>query len=118
MTGTEALNKSLTMLGYSNSNGNLVTRLKERSLVLINLVYSDLWRIYKESDFKPLEKLSDKIDLPERALNDVFLYGLCMFLAQSESDADNQALWSRLYNQKRTSLSKRQKIVNTIPTVY
>ena len=118
MTGAQMLDKALVMLGYSNTNGNLISRIKDRSLTFINLVYSDIWYILKEEDFTPLSTLKDKIDLTDRVLQDVFPYGLCMFIAQSESDSDNQALWTNLYNQKRTSLTRLDTVKDVIPTVY
>ncbi len=108
MKASEILNISLKMLGYSESNGNvkLTQRIRNKAVVAINLVYSDLWRVLGKCDFKPIKSVSEEIKLPEDIINDVFVYGVCMHIAQSESDGDNQQFYSALYNRKRTSLSQ------------
>ena len=117
MTGHEAVKKAAEMLGYTAANGNinLSARLAAKQLTLLNLVYSDLWRVCETGEFVPLKLLQDEIQLPERALNDCFLYGLAAFMAQSESDGDQQQIYILLYNRKRTGLSRRESIVDVLP---
>lgn len=110
MTGRGLYNKACEMLGYNNAeeiSGNDV--MLKRALTLANMVYSDLWQGFKKGeDFKPLTVLTDKLDLPNKVLQDIAPYGMAMFLAQSESDADNQGLYGSIYNQKKTRIIKVQ----------
>jgi hypothetical protein len=110
------LNNSLKILGYTDQNGNeqLTTRIRNSAIVNINLVYSDLWRIRKAKEpFKPVNSLSDTVDLPNDVLYDVFPYGLCMHIARSENDGDQQQFYAFMYNQKRLSLSRIEIIEDT-----
>lgn len=115
MTGNQLLNTSLKILGYTDQNGNaqLTSRVRNSAVVNINLVYSDLWRITHTESFEPINSLGDTIDLPGNALHDVFPYGLCMHIARSENDGDQQQFYSVLYNQKRTSLSNFETVEDT-----
>ena len=117
MTGLKMIETAATMLGYTNINGNLQlnARINSKSLVTVNQVYSDLWRVCYDIEFVPLKSIHEEIKLPERALNDVMPYGVAMFLAQSESDGDQQQLYSALYNRKRTGLSRKDSIVDVLP---
>lgn len=117
MKAITLLNDALKMLGYSDSDGNaeLTGRLRNRAIVTVNMVYGDLWRIFNSDDFKPIESLSDEIDLPEKALGDVFLYGLAMHIARSENDGDQQQYFAALYNAKRAGLSQYDRVRNVIP---
>ncbi len=114
------LKKAAEMLGYTNANGNLQlsARITSKGLTLLNLVYSDLWRICNRGEFQPLNRLQTEITLPEIAINDVMPYGMAMMIAQSESDGDQQQLYSSLYNQKRASLSKKETIQDVLPRCY
>lgn len=111
------LNDTLKMLGYTDADGNseLTQRLRNRATVTVNMVYGDLWRIFNSGDFKPIKSLDDEINLPEKALGDVFLYGLAMHIARSENDGDQQQFFTMLYNAKRAGLTQYDKVINVIP---
>lgn len=117
MTAASLFNDALKMLGYTDSDGNaeLTSRLRNRAVVTVNLVYGDLWRIYNSGEFKPIKLLSDEIKLPEKALGDVFLYGLAMHIARSENDGDQQQFFTMLYNSRRSTLTQYDKVKNVIP---
>lgn len=117
MTGKKMLETAVNMLGYRAANGNLQlnSRVISKGLTLLNLIYGDLWRICFDGEFCPLEKMQDKILLPDRALNDIMPYGVAMLIAQSESDGDQQQLYATLYNRKRTGLSNKDSIKDIMP---
>ena len=117
MKAITLLNDALKMLGYSDSDGNaeLTQRLRNRAVVTVNLVYGDLWRIFNSESFKPLKSMDDEVALPEKALGDVFLYGLAMHIARSENDGDQQQFFTMLYNAKRAGLTQYDKVKNTVP---
>ena len=120
MTGQEIMKTATDLLGYSNANGNLQlsARISGKALVTVNLIYSDLWRVCNDGEFTPLDNIHDDIYLPERAVNDVMPYGVAMMIAQSESDGDQQQLYSKLYNQKRSSLTRKETIKDVLPRCY
>lgn len=118
MTAREIINKAVIMLGYTDGSGNISTdtQMRRRALTALNLVYSDLYYSLGGTEFSPLTTLEDRVNLPERVLNDVVPYGVAAFLAQSESDGDNQQYYIMLYNSKRAALTRSESIEDTIPT--
>lgn len=119
MTGTEILNKSLQLLGYSESNGNthISGVVRNRALSTINLVYMELSR-NSGVENTPLDSLGDEIKLPVRVLNEVMPCGVAMYIANAEGDANGEAFWAREYNSKRATLTRTERIVDTIPNVW
>ena len=65
--------------------------------------------------FHDLFSPNDPVPLPERLTADVMPYGVAMLLAQGEGDADNQATFARIYNQKRAALTHTDTRVNRLP---
>lgn len=117
MKASEIFNNALKMLGYTDKDGNseLPQRLRNCAVVTVNLVYGDLWRVYNKENFVPIKSLSDEIQLPEEAMDDVFLYGLAMHIARSENDGDQQQYFAHLYNAKRAGLTQYGLVKNTWP---
>lgn len=120
MKATELLNDTLRMLGYSESNGNvqLPQRVRNSAVVTINLVYEDLWNICYDEPFVPIKNFSDEIVLPDKVPKSTVMYGLAMYIAQSENDGDQQQLYAHLYNAGRARLSKIEKVIDKIPRSY
>ena len=65
--------------------------------------------------FHDLFSPNDPIPLPDRLTADVMPYGVAMLLAQGEGDADNQATFARIYNQKRAALTHTDTRINRLP---
>lgn len=119
MTGNDVIMRALLLLGYSDSQGNVSAeqRIKSRSLPILNAIYADLFYIFHKDGFLPLSSLSETVCLPERVLQDVMPYGVASFLAMSESDGDNQQLYTALYNRKRVGLNQKSTVADVLPTV-
>ena len=122
MTGMNLFDKAMEMLGYASADGiSGKDDMLKKALTLINLVYADLWFAFEadqgKEPFKPLNLIGDEIVLPERILHDVAPYGLAMFLAQSESDADNQQLYAALYNRKRKGYNRVETVIDRLPGI-
>ena len=117
MTGNEMMKMALTVLGYTDSTGEISgdQRFRSRALTVLNGVYSDLFYIKHRDGFIPLKNTTDNIVLPERELNDVMPYGVAAFLAQSESDGDQQQTFILLYNSKRAALTQSEAVGDVIP---
>lgn len=110
------MNEAMNLLGYTERNGNerLTRRITNKAIPVLNSVYADIWQIESEEPFAPVVSLTDAIALRERAM-ECLVYGFAAFIAQSESDADNQSLWMSIYNKKRAGLSKTDRIQNVLP---
>lgn len=117
MKAKDILDNTLKMMGYSDSDGNteLTARIRNQAVVAVNLVYSDLWRACNTGEFEPIESLDNEINLPKKALGDVFMYGLAMHIARSENDGDQQQYYTMLYNSKRSGLTRYETVKNAIP---
>lgn len=124
MTGLNLFDEGMKLLGYVNDSGvSGREEMLKKALPLINRVYSDLYysfeAVHGEKDsFKPLTAISQELKLSSAVLNDVAPYGMAMYLAQSESDADNQALYASLYNQKKTRGKRITVIKDSLPHIW
>ncbi|MCI8360112.1 MAG: hypothetical protein HFE86_02095 [Clostridiales bacterium] len=116
MTGKAVLDQAIGLLGYKSAE-----ELSGRSEILlkgaaaVNQIYADLHYLCSLLPFRPLVSLNETLLLSERAAVDVMPYGVAMLLAQGESDGDNQQLFAELYNRKRSSLSRTDKVRDREP---
>ena len=120
MTGKQILSESMRLLGYTDSIGNpeMSGRINTRAIAAINSVYSDLFYMLHDTGFSALNELGEEIQLPERVLNDVMPYGVAAFIAQSESDGDQQQYFMKIYNIKRMGIAGKSSVKDVIPTVF
>lgn len=118
MKAKELLNSTLKMIGYSDSDGNveLTSRIRNSAIVTVNLVYSDLHRAVGSGEFEGIKSLDDEIKLPQKALGDVFMYGIAMHIARSENDGDQQQYYTMLYNARRAGLTSYTAVKNAWPS--
>ena len=119
MKARAIFDKAMNALGYSAANGRISGRddMLSRAVTLINLIYADLY--YAEghtAEFRPITNIQDDIELNPRTLNDIMIYGVAGFFAQSEGDADNQQIFMSLYNQKRKTLTRIEQMSDLLPT--
>ena len=119
MTAREILDRAMRLLGYTDGLGNpeMSGRINSRAISAINSVYSDLFYLNKEKGFQAIKDLKDEIFLPERVLNDVMPYGVAGFIAQGESDGDQQQLFMAIYNKKRLGAVRPSNIKDVLPSV-
>lgn len=118
MTVQESIRSALALLGYTGEyDFSNDSALLKRTVTIANAVFSDLFYLIhprrsdgSEVTFTPITSASQTVDLPDRIVNDCFVYGLAMWLAQSENDGDNQQLFAALYNQKRAAASRFTQI--------
>lgn len=116
MTGKQLFQQAVQLLGYTNSFGvSNESALMQRGLAVVNAIYSDLFYACGKKEYKPIPDMDSVIVLPERILNDCFVYGVAMMLAQSENDGDNQQLYAALYNQKRAACTYFTERIDVLP---
>lgn len=120
MTGEEALDYSLRLLGYTDAEGlpEAGGGIKGRAIAAVNAVYSDLFYLLHDKGFTGLRELKDEIALPERVLRDVLPYGVAAFLAQGEKDGDSQRYFMEIYNNKRHGVAGSAQIEDVLPEIW
>ena len=124
MTGTEVLRQAMSLLNYTDTNGNINAannaNLNKRALPLINQIYADLWEARTEGAFfTALKSLGETLDLNDYVCYNILPYGVAMLLAQSDGDVDNQSLYASIYNQRRpAAFSRGGHIRDVLPRTY
>lgn len=124
MNGMSLFEKAMEMLGYTSADGISGREdMLKKALTLINNVYAELYYAFvqkqgEEDNFVPLANINDSLNLPTVVLNDIAPYGVAMYLAQSEGDADSQALYANIYNQKKVRSKSFGRIKNGMPHVW
>ena len=106
MTGKNIFDRATALLGYNSSGESFNDSvLIARCGSIVDAVYNDLANELKRSgvidEIVPLKRVNEPIPLPITVLSDCFLYGVAMWIAQSENDSDNQRFFARLYEYKR-----------------
>lgn len=112
MTAGQVFTKAMQLLGYvtdGHSGG-----IKSRAIALINAAYVDVCRASR-INFEPVRTLAEKFALDNTIITDVLVYGVAMFIAQSEGDSAMQAVYCDLYNRKRGSLATSDAIIDVLP---
>ncbi len=112
MTAGQVFSKAMTLLGYRDAAHCDI--LKSRATVILNAAYVDICRVVGV-EYEPIKSLSDRLLPDDETVIDVMVYGVAMFIAQSEGDAAGQAVYCELYNRKRASLATVEKIVDVLP---
>ena len=115
MTALQMVNKSLSLLGYSESNNNadLTQRVLNRVLPLINIVYSDICRMCSQP-LKEICSLDEEIILPEKAVT-VMACGLASYIASAEGDDGMQSFWAAEYASRKTTLTHLTEYTDVLP---
>ena len=116
MNGKQMLERAAVLLNYTDGEGHPADdAMRRRAIGVINQIAADLWYAGTGAgEWQPLTRLEDSILLDERTVRDVMPYGVAMLMAQSEGDADNQALFAAIYNRKRAAaggIARRQDIL-------
>ncbi len=111
MTAGQIFNRALLLLGYATDGHN--DGIRSRAVATLNAAYVDICRVLMV-DFEPIKTMADKVCFGEGTATDVMVYGVAMFIAQSEGDAENQAVFCDIYNRKRASLATTDKIKDVI----
>lgn len=120
MTAREMIKSALKLLGYTEANGNgeLPSRILNRAVPLINIIYSELAHIEGVSDYKPIKTLTDELKLSERVLSEVMPSGVAMLIATGEGDGVEQQLWTDIYNRKKAILTRIEERADGLPRSF
>ena len=112
MTAANIFSKAISLIGYTGDSH--IESIKQRAIPLINAAYIDVCRA-KNIEFTPIKAMSDELLIDEKLALDVLVYGLAMFIAQSEGDDEISAFFCDLYNRKRGSLATSDRIIDVLP---
>lgn len=120
MTARDMIKNALKLLGYTEANGNseLPSRIINRAVPLINIIYSELSHIEDVSDYEPIKTLTDELKLSERVLSEVMPAGLAMLIATGEGDGVEQQLWTDIYNRKKAILTRIEERADGLPRSF
>lgn len=124
MNAMSLFEKAMEMLGYASAEGISGREdMLKKALTLINNVYAELHYAFQqkagdEDSFVPIVNINDSLNLPTAVLNDIAPYGVAMYLAQSEGDADNQSLYANIYNQKKVRGKRIGRIKDRLPHTW
>ena len=119
-TGKMIFDEAMTLLGYSEETAEIPggEELVPKALIAVNRIYADLYYIFDDKGFEPLKRLTDEIKgIPEKYLNDAFVYGVAMMLATFTGDGNMQSCYSAIYNQKRRT-ARPKTIKDVLPRAY
>ena len=111
MTGRAAFMKALIMLQYDNGIEAVDDGILKQMNAVINSVYVELFRFVRQrgmiedTEYAPIEDMDKAIALPDEIMNDCFVYGVAMWIAQGQNDSNNQRFFAGLYEYKRNRLS-------------
>ena len=119
MTGEELLRQALYLLNYTNNRGEIDTRNSEelirRGVPIVNAVLADVLPIAGEP-VSAIGTLEDTLPVAEDTAVRVMVYGVAMWLAQSEADGDNQQLMASIYSQKRNAIRRSSwRVADVLP---
>lgn len=118
MTAQQVFNTACNLLGYNDINGEVSgeDEVKRNALPKIQMIYEELFRCEGHKDangenqpLKILGSMSDDIKLSDDTVRMIMPYGVAMLLAQSEGDADNQAVMAALYTRSMARLTRIEK---------
>lgn len=112
MTALQILERALMLLGYTDDGH--CSRIKSRAIAVINAAYVDVCRAAR-ADYVPIKSLSDVLTVENEIVCDVLVYGVAMFIAQSEGDTEIQSVYCDIYNKKRGSLAASDRIKDVLP---
>ena len=120
MTGREALEQAMRLLGYTDGAGRTdsvqYAELYRRGLACLNQICADLATVEKQGEPAILDGLDRPVPLSARSARDILPYGLAMLLAGAEGDGDSQRLYAALYNQKRSAAPRRgDRVEDVLP---
>lgn len=107
MNAKHILERALVLLNYVDAAGTPApsAATAKRAVGLINQIAADLtFAANPNAAFVPIARLDEDVALDARTLHGVMPFGVAMLLAQSEGDADNQAVFAAIYNRKRAAV--------------
>lgn len=122
MTVGDVCEQAQRLLGYTNNVGfTNDADLRAKIIAQVNIIYADLYYacgLERYKKFDTVALVTDEVTLPDKVMDDCFIYGVCQIIAAAEGDADNQSYFAMMYNQKRSHCSHFEKAIDVFPMPY
>lgn len=111
MTAKMVYDTALSLLGYTER-----PNFQRRAIAIINQVIFDLLPVLpKETEFKPISSLSDKLPFNETIIQGVMPLSVAEKLALSEGDGELQQYFAISYDNAKKRLNTTRTIQDTMP---
>lgn len=110
MTGAEIYKRAIGSLGYSDDNV-----FKDKAVIGINQVYDDICGCIRVLEYKPIKTLGDAINLPDKVITSVMVYGLAEKLALGEGDGELQQYFALKYDRAKMRLNQPDVVCDMLP---
>lgn len=110
MTGNYAFIAAMELLGYSSD-----ADITNNALTYVNKVYAELYRIaHPKGEFKPLERLTDKLELPLDMGTMVMPLGVAELIALGRGDGELQQYFALDYDRAKAKFNVDDSVVYVI----
>ncbi len=122
MTGRELIDRTLQLLNYTDSHGNVSaqqnTEIYKRAVPVINQILADV-RYVSRGTFALIDGIDDELPVSEDIAVRVMPWGVGMLIAQGENDGDSHQMMSTNYNQLRASIPRpADRVQDVAPNVW
>ncbi len=112
MTGFEIYRRAMSLLGYTNSSGDI-----SDSSVLLNRTADALHHICVDLGLKAPKILSEALEVDEKQC-DAVVCGVAMLLSLGQGDSEMNGIFTSLYNSKRAAVkAQSNKISDVLPAL-
>ena len=118
-----AFGKAAALCGiYDELDSFNESELNRRCLALVNSVYADLYGALQFSGravekYAPLKSADEMIPLDDIIITDCLIYGVAMYIAQSERDEYNKRMFEKIYEKKRLRYETADRYGETADTL-
>ena len=111
MTGKDVYERALQSLGYTDDQA-----LKNKAVTVVNQVYDRLHSATGAStEWKPINGLSDEINLPDRVCAVTMVYGVAERLALGEGDGELQQYFAAQFDHALARINTVDSVQDVMP---
>ncbi len=118
MNGNQILQRALTLMGYTDQNGEIDSEAarsaNRHGLAAVRQIYSELSYASGKAP-AAVTAMSMPLPLSQRLLEEVMPYGVAMLLAIAEGDTNTEAAFALIYNRKRGLLTQTEQRIDALP---
>ncbi len=122
MTGRELIDRTLQLLNYTDSHGNVSAQqnaeIYKRAVSVINQILADIRHVGRGT-FALVEGIDDELPVSEDVAVRVMPWGVGMLIAQGENDGDSHQMMAANYNRLRASIPRpADRVRDVAPNVW
>lgn len=122
MTGRELIDRTLQLLNYTDTYGNVSgqqsAEIYKRAVPVINQILADVRHVSRGA-FSLIDGIDDELPVSEDVAVRVMPWGVGMLIAQGENDGDSHQMMAANYNQLRASIPRpADRVRDVAPNVW